>query len=62
MFWQIINQHALLLEAHWFERWCASLVAQVRLLACPVQRQLLQGGPDHAAASHHVFMYYMLMC
>ena len=35
---------ALLLVAHWLERWCASLAAQVRFLACLVQRQLLQGG------------------
>ena len=35
---------ALLLVAHWLERWCASLAAQVQFLACPVQRQLLQGG------------------
>ena len=34
---------ALLLVAHWLERWCASLATQVQMLACPIQRQLLQG-------------------
>ena len=34
---------ALLLVARWLECWCASLAAVVRFLACPVQRQLLQG-------------------
>ena len=33
-----------LLVAHWLEHWGASLAAQVQFLACPVQRQLLQGG------------------
>ena len=28
-----LGNHALLLVAQWFERWCASLVAQVRILA-----------------------------
>jgi hypothetical protein len=28
---------ALLPVAHWLELWCASLVAQVQFLACPVQ-------------------------
>ena len=30
--------------AHWLERWCASLAAQLWFLACPIQRQLSQGG------------------
>ena len=34
---------ASLLVAQWLGCWCTSLVAQVRFLACPVQRQLLQG-------------------
>ena len=34
---------ASLLVAQWLGRWCTSLVAQVRFLACLVQSQLLQG-------------------
>jgi hypothetical protein len=38
------GQHiAVLLVAHWLERFCASLTTQVRFLACSIQRQLLQG-------------------
>ena len=48
------------MHAQWLGRWCTSLVAQVRLLECPVQRQLLQGEtPKDAAATYHVFVYYM---
>ena len=39
-----IHSIALHLVAHWLERLCASLVAQVWFLLCPIQRQLLQGG------------------
>ena len=34
---------ALLLVAHWLERWCASLVAQVPFRACLIQSQLFRG-------------------
>ena len=34
---------ASLLVAQWWEHWCVSLVAQVWLLACLIQSQLLQG-------------------
>ena len=44
----------LLLVAHWLERWCDSLAAKVQFLACPVQRQLLQG------ETQPCYMYYML--
>ena len=40
---QNLKIKALLLVAHWLEHWCASLVAQFRFLACPLQRQRLQG-------------------
>ena len=40
----------------------ASLVTYVRFVTRPVQRHLLQGKPDRGAATHHVFVYYMLMC
>ena len=30
--------------AQWLGRWCTSLVAQFWFRACPIQRQLLQGG------------------
>jgi hypothetical protein len=53
--------HTLLLVAHWLELWRASLAATVLLLACPFQRQLLEGKPIHADATHHIFVHYMLM-
>ena len=38
--------------------------AQVQSLACLVKSQLLQGGKtlNDAAATYHLFVYYMLMC
>ena len=54
-----LYQFALLLVAYWFECWCASLVAQVPFLACLVQ--FYKGEPDHAAATHHTFMFTMLI-
>ena len=55
---------ASLLVAQWLGRWCTSLVAQVRFLACIVKSQLLQGGKtlNDAAATYHLFVYYMVMC
>ena len=54
--------NVILLVAQWLERWCASLVAKVRFLACPVQSQLLQGeNPNDAAATYQVFVNHILM-
>ena len=47
--------------AQWLERWCASLVARVRFLACLVQIQLLQGEPEYAAAIYPFFIKSMFM-
>ena len=49
------------LVAQWLGRWCASLVAQVRSLACLSKSQLLQGGKtlNDAAATYHLFMNFM---
>ena len=51
---------ALLLVAHWLERWCASLAAHDQFLACPVQRQLLQGETRSCCCRPPYFVYYML--
>ena len=56
-----IDLIALLLVAHWLERWCASLAAQVQFLACPVQRQLLQGETPSCCCHPPLFVNYMLI-
>ena len=55
---------ASLLIAQWLGRWCTSLVAKVRSLACLVKSQLLQGGKtlNDTAATYHLFVYYLFMC
>ena len=52
---------ASLLVAQWLERWCTSLVAQVRFLACLFRVSYYKGKPDHAAAIYSVFVNYILI-
>ena len=50
----------LLLVAHWLERWCASL-ARFDSWHIPFRDSYYKGEPDHAAATHHVFVCYTLI-
>ena len=53
---------SFLLVAHWLERWCASLAAQVNSWQVPFRDSYYNGKPDHAATTQSVFVYSMFMC
>ena len=52
-FWPTDVLMALLLVAHWLERWCASLLAQVRILADSLESAITRVKNPSAAATHH---------